>query len=66
VVTRDNTGNGGLLYVSEYGYGGSYLGILTITSNGTSCTLAETSGSGVQDLLTDGLLSITTYPPRQF
>ena len=55
-----------MLYVSEYGYGGSYLGILTITSNGTSCTLAETSGSGVQDLLTDGLLSITTYPPRQF
>jgi hypothetical protein len=66
VVTRDNTGNGGLLYVSEYGYVGSYLGILTITSNGTSCSLAETSGSGVQDLLTGGLLSITTYPPRQF
>jgi hypothetical protein len=66
VATRDNTGNGGVLYVSEYGYNGSYLGVLTITSNGTLCALTETSGSGVQDLLSDGLLSITTYPPRQF
>lgn len=66
VTTRDNTGNGGVLYVSEYGYSGSYLGVLTITSNGTSCALAETTGSGVQDLLSDGLLSIATYPPRQF
>lgn len=66
VTTRDTTGNGGVLYVSEYGYVGSYLGILTITSNGTACSLAETSGSGVQDLLTNGLLSIATYPPREF
>jgi hypothetical protein len=66
VTTRDLTGTGGVLYVSEYGYVGSYLGVLTIASNGTACSLTETSGSGVQDLLSSGLLSITTYPPRQF
>ena len=67
VVTRDNTGTGGVLYVAEYGYAGSSIGVLTITSNGTNlCSLVESSGSQVQDLLTQGLLSLATYPPRQF
>ena len=66
LVTRDNTGTGGVLYVAEYGYAGSSIGVLKITSNGSLCSLIESSGSEVQDLLSQGLLSITTYPPRQF
>jgi len=66
VATRDNTGNGGVLYVAEYGFTGSYLGVLTINSNGVACSLMESSGSEVPDLLSDGLLSITVFPPRLF
>lgn len=66
VVTRDNTGTGGVLYVAEYGYTGSYIGVVNINSNGTTCTLPESTASEVPDLLTSGLLTITTYPPRSF
>jgi hypothetical protein len=66
VVTRDNTGTGGVLYVAEYGYSGSYIGVVNINSNGLTCTLPESTASEVPDLLTSGLLTITTYPPRSF
>jgi|HubBroStandDraft_5_1064220.scaffolds.fasta_scaffold10993_2 hypothetical protein len=68
VVTRDNTGTGGVLYVAEYGYSGSYIGVvnININSNGLTCTLPESTASEVPDLLTSGLLTITTYPPRSF
>jgi WD40 repeat protein len=66
VATRDTTGSGGALYVAEYGFNGSYIGILNINTNGTTCTLTEAPNSQVPDLLSDGLLSITVFPPRPF
>ena len=73
VVTRDTTGAGGVLYVAEFGrdhqeinHGlSSQVGILTVTSNGSSCSLTEASTSPV-DLSTPGVLSIGVYPPRPF
>lgn len=73
VVTRDAQGTGGILYVAEFGrdhleinHGlASLVGILTITSNGSSCSLTETDTSPV-DLSTPGVLSIGVYPPRPF
>ncbi|HUI83546.1 MAG TPA: hypothetical protein VL240_04940 [Candidatus Binatia bacterium] len=66
VATRDNTGTGGVLYVAEYGFTASYIGIVKIASDGTLCTLTESPASEVPDLLSDGLLSITVFPPRPF
>jgi hypothetical protein len=72
VVTRDTTGTGNVLYVGEFGrpaaevdHGFSAIGILSVTSNGKTCTLTEASGS---PYLTSypGLLSISVYPPRPF
>lgn len=73
VVTRDPTGTGNLLYVDEFGRSflevnhgpPSAVGILTVTSDGTSCALAETSTSPVR-LTYTGALSIGVYPPRPF
>ena len=73
VATRDTAGNGGLVYVAEFGrdqneinHGpASEIGILTITSNGSSCTLSETATSPVS-LGFPGALSIGVYPPRPF
>ncbi len=66
VATRDTTGTGGVLYVAEYGFTGSYLGIVNISSDGSTCTLTESANSEVPDLLSDGLLSITVMPARPF
>jgi 6-phosphogluconolactonase (cycloisomerase 2 family) len=73
LATRDTTGTGTLLYVAEFGrdylevnHGpASQIGILTVTSSGTSCTLTETSSSPVP-LSFPGALSIGVYPPRPF
>ena len=71
VATRDTTGTGNVLYVGEFGRQveehdvWSALGILKITSNGTSCTLTESSGSPVI-IPVSGTLSIGAYPPRPF
>ena len=66
LVTRDNTGTGGVLYVAEYGYSGSYIGVVKIQSNGMTCTLTESSASEVPDTLSEGTLSLAAYPPRTF
>jgi 6-phosphogluconolactonase (cycloisomerase 2 family) len=73
VVTRDTAGTGGVVYVAEFGrdhleinHGlSSQVGILTVTSNGSSCSLTETATSPV-DLSTPGVLSIGVFPPRPF
>lgn len=73
VVARDTTGTGNLLYVSEYGRdlteinhgASSAIGLLGVTSDGTTCTLTETNTSPV--LMTfPGTLSLGVYPPRTF
>jgi hypothetical protein len=71
VQTRDTTGNGKVLYVAEFGRfteiytPPSAIGILTVTVNGNSCTLAEAPASPVQVPLT-GTLSIGAFPPRPY
>jgi 6-phosphogluconolactonase (cycloisomerase 2 family) len=73
VATRDTSGTGNVLYVAEFGrdylevnHGpSSAIGILTITSTGTTCNLREASGSP-QLLPFPGSLSIGVYPPRPF
>ena len=66
LVTRDNFGNGGVLYVAEYFTNASWIGIVEITSNGSGCSLKESPSSPVLDQKSFGLLSIWSYPPRQF
>lgn len=61
--TRDTTGTGNVLYVAEFG---SSIGIVNVTSTGTTCTLTEAAGSPVIDDLSPGLLSIQVFPPRSF
>jgi hypothetical protein len=62
------TAVGGLLYIPEFGSNGySSIGIVQLTSNGTSCTLAEVSGSPIVDNSDpSALLSIGVYPVRPF
>jgi len=71
IQTRDTTGSGKVLYVAEFGRfteiytPPSAIGILTVTINGNSCTLAETPASPVEVPLT-GTLSIGAFPPRPY
>jgi hypothetical protein len=73
VVTRDTTGTGNVLYVAEFGrdrfeinHGpSSALGILTVTSNGVSCSLKESTNSPVI-MSFPGTLSLGVFPPRPF
>jgi hypothetical protein len=61
--TRDTTGTGNVLYVAEFG---SSIGILNVTSSGSTCTLTEAASSPVSDASSSGLLSIRVFPPRPF
>jgi hypothetical protein len=71
VATRDTTGTGNVLYVGEFGRQieehdvWSAIGILKVTSTGTSCTLTESSASPVI-IPVSGTLSIGAFPPRPF
>jgi 6-phosphogluconolactonase (cycloisomerase 2 family) len=66
IATRDTTGTGGVLYVAEWGFPTSSIGILKIDSNGSTCTLTESPASPALDFLSVGLLSIQVFPPRPF
>ncbi len=66
LATRDTTGTGGLLYVAEFGFTSSFIGMVEVRSDGATCTLSEASTSPVIDQLSDGLLSIQVFPPRPF
>jgi hypothetical protein len=63
LATRDTTGTGGVLYAAEFG---SSIAIITVTSDGHTCTLTESAASPVGDDLSPGLLSIQVFPPRPF
>ncbi len=73
VATRDTTGTGNVLYVGEFGRAflevnhgpPSAIGILTVTSNGSTCTLSEASSSPIVTAF-PGALSVGVYPPRPF
>lgn len=59
------TGNGGGVYVAEFG-GASGIAMVTLSVSGQTCSLQEVAGSPVTDSNTPGLLSIGTFPPRSF
>ena len=61
------TGTGRALYLAEWGGGNpSGIGIVKISSNGTSCSLAEAGSSPASDPQSTGLVSIGVFPPRNF
>jgi 6-phosphogluconolactonase (cycloisomerase 2 family) len=68
VALRNNaSGTGGVVYLAESGNGGaSSIGMVAVKSDGTTCTLTESTSSPVHDAKSLGLLSIDTYPPRSF
>lgn len=61
----NQTGNGGGVYVAEFGTV-SAVATVTLTSSAGKCTLQEAPGSPVVDPNGPGLLSIGTFPPRSF
>ena len=65
IVPISQTGNGGGVYVAEFG-AVSGIAMVTISSSSQKCTLREAAGSPVANPNTPGLLSIGTFPPRSF
>jgi sugar lactone lactonase YvrE len=65
MVLMGQTGNGGGVYVAEYG-SPSWIGIVRLTTSGQKCSLQEDPSSPVEDANSPGLLSIGSYPPRSF
>jgi 6-phosphogluconolactonase (cycloisomerase 2 family) len=66
-LKNNASGTGGVVYLAESGNGGaSSIGIVTVKSNGTTCSLTESKSSPAQDANSPGLLSIGSYPPRSF
>jgi hypothetical protein len=59
------TGNGGGVYVAEFGPTSS-IATVALSVSGQTCTLQEAVGSPVSDYNSTGLLSIGTFPPRAF
>jgi len=66
MVTENASGNGGVLYVAEFGAQSS-IGIFKIQTNGGKCSMSESSDSPAADPAANGnLISIWAYPPRPF
>lgn len=66
-LENNASGTGGVVYLAESGNGSaSGIGILSVKSNGTTCTLTEAKASPASDVKSLGLLSIGSYPPRSF
>jgi 6-phosphogluconolactonase (cycloisomerase 2 family) len=59
------TGNGGGVYVAEFG-NPSTIAMVKLESSGGQCSLREASKSPFADPNSPGLLSIGTFPPRSF
>ncbi|HSZ61954.1 MAG TPA: beta-propeller fold lactonase family protein [Terriglobales bacterium] len=59
------TGNGGGVYVAEFG-APSAIALMSLTVNGQTCSMHEVRGSPFADPNSQGLLSIATFPPRSF
>jgi hypothetical protein len=59
------TGNGGGVYVAEYG-NPSGIALINLTVKGQTCSMQEVKGSPFTDPDSLGLLSIGTFPPRSF
>jgi hypothetical protein len=61
----NQAGNGGGVYLSEFGHTSS-IATVTLNFSGQKCSLQEAAGSPVSDDNSSGLLSIGTFPPRAF
>ncbi|HSZ61953.1 MAG TPA: beta-propeller fold lactonase family protein [Terriglobales bacterium] len=59
------TGNGGGVYVAEYG-NPSGIALISLTVKGQTCSMEEVKGSPFADPNSLGLLSIGVFPPRSF
>jgi hypothetical protein len=59
------TGNGGGVYVAEFGVP-SAIALIKLTVTGRTCSLKEKWGSPFPDPNSEGLLSIGAFPPRAF
>ena len=59
------TGNGGGVYVAEFG-SPSGIAMVTLETTGGKCSLQEVPQSPFTDANSQGLLSIGTFPPRAF
>ncbi|MGA9899424.1 MAG: hypothetical protein WBQ09_15090, partial [Terriglobales bacterium] len=59
------TGNGGGVYVAEFG-APSTIAMIELNSSGGKCSLQEAPHSPQLDPNSGGLLSIGTFPPRPF
>lgn len=65
VGLASQTGNGGGVYVAEFGRP-SAIALVSLTVSGPTCTMREVNGSPFADPNSPGLLSIGTFPPRSF
>jgi len=65
ISTATASGTGKVLYVGEWG-NPSGIGIVSVSSNGTSCVLTESASSPASDPQSGALTSIGVLPPRKF
>jgi 6-phosphogluconolactonase (cycloisomerase 2 family) len=65
LALETNTGTGGAVYVAEFGTT-SGIAVVNVTSANGQCSLTEAANSPVPDPNSTGLLSIGTFPPRNF
>jgi hypothetical protein len=65
LALQQTTGNGGGVFVAEFGATPT-IGAVNLTVSSGTCTLTEATGSPVSDVFSTGLLSIGVYPPRAF
>lgn len=65
LALMSESGNGGGVFVAEFG-APSGIASVTLTLSGAKCILKETAESPFADQDSQGLLSISSFPPRSF
>jgi len=65
LALASSTGNGGTVYIAEFGAPSS-IAVINVQSSAGKCSLKEASTSPVADPDSPGLLSIGSFPPRPF
>ncbi len=59
------TGNGDGVYIAEFG-APSAIALVSLAMSGQTCSMQEVKGSPFADPNSQGLLSISTFPPKSF
>jgi hypothetical protein len=65
LVLASPTGNGGGVYIAEFGAPSS-IALVSLAVSGQTCAMQEVRGSPFADPNSQGLLSIGVFPPRSF